>query len=158
MSFPYHISLIIPLPNHLLTSYLFWANHPKYPLCNKIRTTSSDMDGITHAQCKHFRIISHLFSIASSYTWHSFPSIWTGHVCSHSRLNSKSKGLAVPYVWSLPLFVQYPLQLQQETTGRNKAIIRGSCSPNPQNGIPVVTVNSKSASFPICFIHRKVII
>ena len=149
---------MILLPNHLLTTYLPWVNHLQDTMCNNLRITSSDMEGTAHAQCKHFRRISPLFSVASSDTWHSFPSIWTGPRCSHYRLQYKSKCPAVPYVQSLPFFVQGPLKLLQEKTGRNKEIIRGSCSPNPQNGIPTVTVNSKSDSFPIYLLHKNVII
>ena len=122
---------------------------PRIFCVNILRTTSSDMEGITHPQCKNLRRIFQLFSLASSYTWHSFPSIRTGHGFSHSCLNSKSTALAIPYVQSISLIVQGPLQLMQYTTGRTKAIIRDSCYPNTQNGIPTVTVNSKSASFPI---------
>ena len=53
--------------------------------------------------------------------------------------------------------VHGPFQFLSETIGRNKAIVRGSYPPNPQQGIPAVTVNRKPASFPICFLHVKFI-
>ena len=107
--FSYHIPLLIPLPNLILSPSMHWVNHSKDPLYNNLRTTSSDIEGITHAQCKNSRIIFQLFSLSSSYTWHSFPSIWMGHGCSHSYLHSKSTALAVPYFQSIPLIVQGPL-------------------------------------------------
>ena len=149
---------MIFLPNHLLTTYLLWVNHLQDTMCNNLCTISYDMEGTAHDQCKNIHRIFSLFSVASPDTWHIFPSIWTGPRCSHYRLQYKFKGLAVPYVQSLPLFVQGPLQLLQEKAGRLKEIIRGSCSTNPQNGIPTVTVNRKYASFPIYFLHKDVII
>ena len=107
--FSYHIPLLTPLPNLLMNHYLPWENHPNDPLWNNLCTTSSGMEGITHTQCKNFHRIFQLFSLASSYTWHSFPSIWTGHGCSHSYLHSKSTALTVPYFQSIPLIVQGPL-------------------------------------------------
>ena len=82
---------MIILPNHLLTNYMPRVNHPQGTICNNLCITSSDMEGTAHAQCKNFRRISPLFSVASSGTWHSFPSIWTGPGCSHYRLHYKSK-------------------------------------------------------------------
>ena len=103
LSFPYHISLLIPLPGILLVPYLPWVNNPQGHMCNNLLITSSDMEGITRAKCKLFRGIFQLFSLASSDTWRSFPSIWTCPGCSHSCLQSKSTAMYVPDVQSLPL-------------------------------------------------------
>ena len=58
-------TFIILLLNILLNPSLPWVNDPNYPMCNNLRTTSSDMEVITRAQYKTFHIIFQLFSLAS---------------------------------------------------------------------------------------------
>ena len=157
LSFPSCISLLITLPILPLTPYLPWVNRPQDALCKNPSTASSYIEGIARVWCKNLCIISPLISQASSDTWCSFPYIWTGPRCSHSRLHFNSTALSVLYDQSLRLIVQVPLQFLWDTTGINKSIIICFCSPSLQSGIPTGTVNHKSASSPIFFLHKKFI-
>ena len=53
--------------------------------------------------------------------------------------------------------VHGPFQFLCETNEINKSILRGSCYPNPQEGIPTGTGNSKPAYFPMWFLDQNVI-
>ena len=117
------------------------------------------MEGIDRALHINLRKLSPHLSLPPSNTFYTFPYIVTGTGYSHSQLHSSSKDQTVPRPQSHSWMVHGPLHFLRKTIGRNRAIMRGSCSPNPQQGIPKGTVNYKSSSsFPILFLHEHVII
>ena len=145
------------LPNLLKTLAQTWEIHPSYVWRNNIRTIPSDMKGISRPLHKKFRIISPHLSLPFYDRFLSFQYIWTGPGCFNSYLHSGSKSLTTLRPQSLPRMIHGPFQFLRETISINNAIIRGSCSPNPQQGIRTGTVSIKSESLPICFLNENFI-
>ena len=82
------------------------------------------------------------------------PRRW-GLISLLSLLYYPSNALTVPTANSLPLRFHGTLHYLRDTIRINKATIRGSCYSNPQKGMPTVIVNNRSASFPVCLLHKN---
>ena len=115
------------------------------------------MEGTAPVLCRNLCRISPLLLLDSSDIFCNSPTRRGGPIPFHSLFYSPYNDMTVPAANSLPLILHGPLHSLRNTIGRKKVTIRGSCSFNPQKGMPTIMVNNRSASFPVCILHNNII-
>ena len=122
------ISLLIPLSNLLLNLYLPRVNHTKDLLCNNIRTTSSDMESITHAKYKSFRRIIQLSSF-----WHLMQlnlhmnDSWLLPSLLSLQVNSSGCSKCTIHLYDCPMYPLIPVRDNRKKQSNDKRFMFSQC-------------------------------